>query len=515
MSSVVQMFTSRPQAAARPRVTGSLEGGSYATARGDAAVSGAAGTFDYTVGAGRLVTDNRVPNNEFGNTTVFGNVGLSVGNNAVVRAIVRGEIERVGVPGATAFGRPDRDAFFRRRESIGGLTLDQQLSPALRHRASYSLSASRQQSTNLVADPPFVAAFQGRTASFESADFLNDSVTRLRRHHGRYQVDWRLTGGGSTGEQLVTALADWDGERIELENRQTAVGSDARRDNVGWSVQHQASWRQLFVTAGLRLDRNDSFGTAVVPRGSVVWVLRHGNGPLGETKLRASAGRGIKEPTVIQSFSNSPFFLGNPDLQPERARTIDAGIEQRFAGDRARVDLTWFDNRYRDIISLRSDPVTFFAQYFNIGLTRARGAELTADAAPMPALRVRGGYTFLDSEILESTSPTTVTFAPGRWAFRRPRHSGYAGVTVRAGRAAVDINGQFIGRYVDSDFAALQPPMLENPGHTVWDARVSVALTSALTATATVDNVGNADYMEPLGYPALGRAVRAGIRVAF
>jgi hypothetical protein len=31
----------------------------------------------------------------------------------------------------------------------------------------------------------------------------------------------------------------------------------------------------------------------------------------------------------------------------------------------------------------------------------------------------------------------------------------------------------------------------------------------------SIDNLANADYMEPLGYPTLGRAVRGGVRVGF
>jgi len=48
----------------------------------------------------------------------------------------------------------------------------------------------------------------------------------------------------------------------------------------------------------------------------------------------AAGGLGIKEPTVLQSFSPSPFFRGNPNLLPERSRSAEVGVEQRFAGDR-------------------------------------------------------------------------------------------------------------------------------------------------------------------------------------
>jgi outer membrane receptor protein involved in Fe transport len=73
----------------------------------------------------------------------------------------------------------------------------------------------------------------------------------------------------------------------------------------------------------------------------------------------------------------------------------------------------------------------------------------------------------------------------------------------------------FIGRFVDSDFGLFAPPFKESPGHTSWDARLAVAITTRLTGLISVDNVTDADYSEPFGYQPLGRAVRAGVRLRF
>jgi len=58
--------------------------------------------------------------------------------------------------------------------------------------------------------------------------------------------------------------------------------------------------------------------------------------PRGRQRLRPDQPEsqlrlGIKEPTLIESFSRSPYFMGNPDLQPEKARSFDAGVEQSLA----------------------------------------------------------------------------------------------------------------------------------------------------------------------------------------
>jgi outer membrane cobalamin receptor len=241
-----------------------------------------------------------------------------------------------------------------------------------------------------------------------------------------------------------------------------------------------------------------------------------GGGFFGDTRVRAAAGLGVKEPTLLQSFSPSPFFRGNPDLLPERSRSVEAGIEQRFASDRARVEATWFDNLYRNLISTRTtNPSTFAAEYFNIGRTRARGAELSGDVRPLGPLHVRAGYTFLASEILESTSPSSPVLVAGQSLFRRPRHSGFAGAGWTDGRVSVDLSGVFVGSFVDSDFSSLEPPILEHAGYTTWALRGSYVVARNVSVLLAIDNLTGTDYMEPLGYPALGRAVRGGLRVAF
>jgi len=75
--------------------------------------------------------------------------------------------------------------------------------------------------------------------------------------------------------------------------------------------------------------------------------------------------------------------------------------------------------------------------------------------------------------------------------------------------------GLFVGRFVDSDFASLQPPILEHDSYTTWDARLSVKIVPQASFLLSIDNLADADYMEPLGYRALGRAIRAGVRVGF
>jgi outer membrane receptor protein involved in Fe transport len=485
--------------------------------RGGTTLARATHSWDYSFHASALTTDNDVENNDFTNTTLSASAGAQVNARTTIRAVARGELGRAGTPGQVAFGRPDRDAFYRRRYGVAGVTVAQQLSPAFHHAATYSYAATHQTSTNLDLDPPFTPTFEGRSAPFQFFDFAYDTGSRLRRHHGGYQLDWRLTREArEAGEHLLTAAVEWDGERATLEDRLEAAVTRASRDNFGTTLQHQVLWPRVFVAAGLRLEQNDSFGFAAVPSGSVAVIVQEAGRAFGPTKLKLAAGAGVKEPTILQSFSTSPFFLGNPDLEPERSRTFEAGIEQSIVRGAAEIELTWFANRYRHIISTRTLSFNpFRSQYFNIGLTRARGFELVGELSSVVPFLLRGGYTYLNTRVVKSEAPDETVFAVGQMLFRRPTHSGFVDIEFDRGPLTLTLIGTFIGQAVDSDFASLEPPLTFNDGHKRWDLRAGYEFSPRLRLLAAIDNLQDNRYLEPLGYPVLGRAARAGLHVTF
>ncbi|MFQ5663935.1 MAG: TonB-dependent receptor plug domain-containing protein [Terriglobia bacterium] len=528
MASVVQLFTRQGRAETRrPRFSLSAEGGNNDTWRTRASLNGAVGVFDYSFHWARLSTDNREPNNAFHNTSLSGNLGWALSKDTSLRLILRSELGRVGTPGQTAFGRPDRDSFLRRRDADAAITLRNQTASFWEQRLTYTFAQSRQVSRNLRVDPPFVPAFEGRVAQCfdfftgqfgpcRFFDFTFDTLNHIRRHHLSYQSDWRAgRAGRAVGQHIFTFAFEWDRERGAFGDRLFGgVPVQAQRDNFGWVFQQQAVWGRFFLTNGVRLEDNDSFGRSVIPRSSLAYFLRHGGGRLGTTKLKFNFGLGIKEPSLLESFSNGPFAFGNPDLAPERARSFDVGAEQRFWYDRGKLEVNWFDNRFRDLIGFEiTSFVPFAGSFFNVGRTKAKGAEVVLELAPAHGFRGRGSYTFLDSRITESGTVFDPVFEAGNGLFRRPKHFGSLQLFWDWRRLTLTSTTLFIGRRTDSDFAFLN--LTSNRGYTKWDLAWTYRSSYRVTYLGVIENLLNQDYMEALGFPALKLTFRAGARVEF
>lgn len=504
LAGVVQLVTRQADATAPPSFRLEGEGGSFAWSRFQGGTSGRHGALDWNAGIVRLDTDNQEPNSDFSETAGAASVGARLGERSTLRVVFRGEDASVGTPGQTAFGRPDLDARFDSSSVVLGS--EWRLSGDLvSHQARVGYAKSNQLSTNPLDSGTFTPAFEGQTGAYPISDFPDPDGFQndARRLSAGYQAEIRA---GATNS--LTAGADLEHETGEVGSRSGDLLSPSRT-NVGAYLQDRlVAGGRVFLTLGGRVERNDSFGTKVVPRVAVAWLLSSGT---DSTTLRASAGAGIKEPDFFQSFGLSFYAQGNPDLKPERSRTYDVGVEQRLAGDRVRAQATFFHHDYRDQIAYHLvDPNTFQGTYINLGKTRAQGLELAAEASPTPHSRIGASYTYLDGEVLVSSADFDPVYAVGQPLLRRPKNQASAWGRVDMGRATLGVNLVSVGVRADSDFAGLG--LTGSPAYTRFDARTQVRLGHGFEAFVVAENLFDARYQEVPGYPALGRSVRGGLR---
>lgn len=505
LAGVVQIFTRRSTAGETLGLRAEGEAGSFDWRRYQAGLSGNHGRLDWNAGGLRLTTDNQEPNSAFAETAGAASLGVRLDDKSRLRFLVRAEDSTAGTPGPTAFGRPDLDASFDRNDLVLGAELRH-----TRERVAHELRFGYARTDQLSKDPldsgSYLPTSGDLVAPFPVSDFPNPEgfQNRTARTSAAYQAEVQVGA-----RHLLTAGAEVEHETGEQGNLADELLRPSRT-NAGAYVQDRVLiGSRVHLTAGGRVERNGSFGWAVVPRAALAVRLRDG---ADATTLHASAGMGIKEPNFFESYGISFYAQGNPDLKPEKSRTFDAGIEQRLFGGRARAGATFFHHEYRDQITYDVlDFTTFQGTYVNLAQTRARGLELTAEARPGAWLSFSGSYTYLDGTIVKNGITFDPVYEETRALLRRPKHQGSLSVHLASGRLDGGATWVAVGRRSDSDFLGLG--LDSNEGYSRVDTRVRVRVTRKLEAFVVGENVFDERYQEVLGYPALGRAVRAGLRL--
>jgi vitamin B12 transporter len=287
-------------------------------------------------------------------------------------------------------------------------------------------------------------------------------------------------------------------------------------DDFGGVFQYRAIIGRLSLTNGFRVEDHSLFKKTVTPRSSAAYLLRQGGGDLGATKLKFNFGLAFKEPNLVQLFSPDPFFLGNPHLRPERNRSFDFGVEQRLFNDHAKVEINWFDNRFRDLVeSETTNPQTFASTFINVNAAKANGAEVIVETAPVSGLKLTASYTYLNSLVTRSSSSPLSEFGVGHTLFRRPRHSGSLGAIWNWKKLTASSRFIYVGSREDSDFAGLVPPLTSDASYMRLDIAWAYHLSKNFTYTGAITNVLDRSYMEALGFPALPVEFRMGGRLTF
>jgi vitamin B12 transporter len=550
MAGVLQLFTHRGTTAT-PAFELTGEGGSFAYQRQLARLSGANGPFDYSLSFTHLHTNGRDRNDDYQNEVASANLGYRFNTRTQLRVTARNENSGNGVPGATLFLFPDPDERIERRRIAIGATLDDQTTKTWHQRLAFVYAENNQLSFDPAAQDLTNPATPLDTAS-RFNDFADLFNNHQRRRGLRYQTDFQLNNFILAGSQFISAGVDYEQERGVFDSGFAGANRVAvERTNLGGFVQDQFTFTpRILVTAGIRWENNRAnvpaslaqilnnlgsaaytgevgFGTVVVPKLAATIFLREPGlqSRRGPTRLRANYGEGIKAPTLLEAFSPSPFFLGNPALRAERARSFDVGLEQFFLRDRYRVEVIYFDNRFRDQIDFRFGAPfrtadTRLTNFINYNRTRARGGELIFDARPVRRLSFGGSYTFLNSELLEALDPSNPQPTPSREQglplLRRPRHSGTFNFAWIDERYDLTLLGFFVGRRRDNHpvtgarFDAQGP--LYNAAYQRFDLAGSLRLTSWVSLFGRIENLLNQDYEEVLGYPAYRLNFAAGMR---
>ncbi len=240
---------------------------------------------------------------------------------------------------------------------------------ALSHAARVGFKRDEQLSVNPLDSGAYTPTYGALRSAFDSFDYPDPAgyANNTDRLFGTYELR------GQIRSHAITAGGDVERETGTL----GSVGDtplSPTRTSYGAFIQDQvAISARAFATLSARVEHNGSTGSTFVPHASFAWIATRSDRV--ELLFKAGGGAGIKAPSFFESYGTSSFALGNPDLKPERARTLDGGFTLRVPGS-LRFEATYFRQQYLDQISYKIVSFTpFVGTYENLGETRARGVD--------------------------------------------------------------------------------------------------------------------------------------------
>jgi vitamin B12 transporter len=280
-----------------------------------------------------------------------------------------------------------------------------------------------------------------------------------------------------------------------------ALLGDIGRNNAGLHLELLSDFsNNLFVTAGVRHDDNDDFGTNVSERVSAAYLIDIADDTT--VKFKASYGSGFRAPSPYEIQYNrsgaSPPAQG-VILKQETSEGYEAGIEY-LRGANLHLEAIYFDQTVENAIEF--DLIAFSGYLQNSGTSKSTGIELSGQYRLNGNLRLTANYTHNDT-----AQPN------GLPRLRRPEQLANLGVAF----AGVDerLNLHAFYRFSRDSFDQPGATLVALDEFAVLDLSGSFRISDSVQVYGRVENVTDEKYQEIIGYNTAGRAAYVGIRLDF
>lgn len=504
MTGVIQLFTR--DGSGRLAATGLVEAGGLGNRRGlaGASVSGAVGSLSLQVGEFR--SDGRYAfNNAYRHRGASVRAATPASRASRAHATLRLGDVTAAFPTNSTGEAVDSNQYVTERQVAMSLGVERQVSRTVRLTLTGTGSRTLDGFGNLPDSP-------GDTSGFAY------SAARSGQAH-RTGVDLRASWADG-GPVAVTAGVQYEDERQRQRGTTTSNfggGPFTEVDAFRALRVTRAAYLEaaseigggIHLTGGLRLDDNSAFASEVTWRAGVVWQA-----PGGLT-LRGQAGRAFKAPTFPELFAETPFEVGDPSLQPERASSWELGAEHRLAGGRLVVSAAYFRQAFDDLIQYTpagpGEPT-----YGNVSAATSRGLEVGVQGVVARTLTLRAQATFLATEVTDGGGNSSPAWEEGLSLIRRPSRSGSLSAAwhPRAG-LALHATVHHLGARDDLDFRTWPALRVTLPARTSTDLAATVGLgrlAKGLGLAGRAENLFDARWEEAVGFRGRGRLVMLGLR---
>ncbi|PTY08143.1 TonB-dependent receptor [Opitutaceae bacterium EW11] len=442
--------------------TGSVQatGGSFDTYGAAASVAGGQGSFGYSGSVARFSTENDLPNNDLRRWSYATRLEYNATPDLLFGATFRGQNDEYQQPGSRLYNAP------------GSVNSDNYLTTA------YAQLRVGEDVTSRV-----TLGLHRRVYEYVGQWSASD-LSNMRKI-----VDWQNTWQASRQLEIVAgANFEW--------SRYLINGTKSTDDVAAGYVSTTARpMENVTLTAGVRYDDFKSVGSATTWRAGAAWRVT------SSTKVRATYGTGFSAPGSDDRYGVAQWgMLANPDLQPEKSRGWDAGVDQDLFGGKGTLSATYFQNRFRNLFEWEYvDYTTFQGRTVNRSRATTNGVEFAFQAKLTPDLQSRVSYTYLETD----------DKANGRRLARRPRHTLDAELRYRL------VAGLEVGAGVRAVADRVESNGTADEDYTTARVFATYEVRRNLLLKLRVENALDERYEEVLGYASLPRGVFGGVEWRF
>ena len=344
------------------------------------------------------------------------------------------------------------------------------------------------------------------------------------------QSDQRLTNISLKGvfslpyEQRLSAGFDYRYDWLKAPMR--VEGGKATDNTEAIYVQDELEMLSpLYLTAGLRLTRNEGFGFRLTPKVSAMLKL-------GDLRLRATWSQGYKTPTIkelhyqyIKNMNGVYLYLGNTDLKAQHSNYF--GVSAEYSIGHLTLTIAPYYNKVNDMITLvtiptkqapgdliaKYDPIRV-RQYQNMDDAKTYGVDITV-RYQTKHFTAGGSYSYLDTEANQYDAENDVmqrVIIDGMAHHKANVYATWSHDFTKRYQLGIGLYGRLSSkRYYQIDG--------DGKGYQIWRLATNHQIGKAWRIDAGIDNIFNYCDRTPhglhLGTTTPGRTVYASLTVRF
>ncbi|MFH1421578.1 MAG: TonB-dependent receptor [Planctomycetota bacterium] len=378
---VINVITKKGKGASK--LTAETSGGSFDTGRVLVSGNGGEEKSNWSFTASRLQTNNAVPHNSYERETFNCKTGSVIRDGLSLEFL--SHVSRSVAEDPYDFGSPlplDNNITRKRDQYVVGAKLNHEVSSAFSYHVKTSFfdleNVFKNRGDNI-----------GDTEEFSSTCETSVSTVNVQTKFDiaklleRDDLGWEVIVGGDTKRISTSNFTSPFAPGLQFD--------DILYDNALYFHNELNFSKRVIFAVGFRYNKYASTKTNFLPRAGIRFNI------LENTSVKVNYAEGFRSPNPIELFDP---YCGNTALTPEKSRSYDAGIEQKFLNNSVKFEATFFKMNIKNLIAY--DNNTWLMENYSDAETE--GVEIAVTFKPVKGFLVGISFTTQDPRDLSDDS---------------------------------------------------------------------------------------------------------------